>query len=108
MRVLTYIYNFLATHDFPTLLSDIHKLEWGHVAANVYTWLIILPVLIYLFWTKKYKLIAAIASLFLFLLLVQKTFAPGSQTISLHNLLIFLSGAIILVGLNIYLFFVRE
>ena len=107
-ELLNRIYDFLASHDFPTLLEAIRKLEWSQVAISVYTWLIVLPLLIYLLWTKKYKIITAIVSFFLFLLLIQKTLAPAGEALSLHDLLIFLSGAVVLIGLNLYLLFVRE
>ena len=43
-----------------------------------------------------------------FLVLIQKTISPASDTLSLHDLLIFLGGAVVLVGFNIYLIFVRQ
>jgi hypothetical protein len=102
------IYNFLAANDFPSLLEAIRHIEWSHVMRSPYTWLVILPILIYLFWTKKYKIITAAVSFFLFLLLIQKTLSPSSETLSLHDLLIFLSGTVVLIGLNLYLLFVRQ
>lgn len=107
-EALMHIYNFLAAHDFITILEDIRKLDWSRMARSVYTWLVIVPLLIYLLWTKKFKIITAVVSLFLFLLLIQKTLSPASDTLSLHNLLIFLSGAVVLIGLNLYMLFVRE
>ena len=107
-ELLNSILGFLAAHDFPTLLEAIRKLEWSQMAKSVYTWLIILPILTYLLWTKKFKIITAIVSLFLFVLLIQKTVSPSGETLSLHDLLIFLSGAIVLIGLNLYLLFLRE
>ncbi len=106
--LLRNIYDFLATYDFPTLLKAFDTLEWSQVARSVYTWLIALPILIFLLWTKKYKAIVAIASLFLFVLLIQRTFSPGGETLSLNDLFKFLGGAVALVGLNIYLIFVRQ
>jgi len=105
---LNRIYDFLATHDFPTLLGAIHDLEWRQVGRSAYTWLIVLPLLIYLLWTKKYKLITAIASFLLFLVLLQNTLSPAGDTLSLHDLLIFLAGASALVGLNLYMLFIRQ
>ena len=102
------ICDFLVANDFPTLLKAIRKLEWSQIAKSPYTWLIIVPLLIYLIWTKKYKILTALASFFLFLLLIQKTLAPAEESLPLHDLLIFLAGAIVLVGLNIYLLFVRQ
>ena len=107
-QLLNYIYDFLAKYDFPTLLESALKLEWSLIAKSAYTWLVVLPILIFLVWTKKYKIIAAIASFFLFLLLIQKTVSPAGDTLSLHDLLIFLGGAVVLVGFNIYLIFVRQ
>jgi hypothetical protein len=102
------IYNFLATHDFPTVLEAFRKLEWSQVIRSGYTWFIVLPILIFLLWTKKFKTIVALVSFFLFLVLVQKTLSPPGGTLSLHDLFIFLSGAVVLVGINLYLIFVRE
>ena len=107
-KVLNSIYDFLATHDFPTLLEAIRKLEWSQIVRSAYTWLIVLPLLIYLIWTRKYKTIAALTSFFLFLLLIQKTLSPTGDALSLHDLFIFLGGAVALVGFNIYLIFVRQ
>ncbi|MGA3117878.1 MAG: hypothetical protein ABSF90_26025 [Syntrophobacteraceae bacterium] len=102
------IYDFLAANDFPTLLEACRKLEWSQLARSAYTWLIVLPILIFLLWTKKFKILIAIASFFLFLLLLQKTMTHAGETLSLQDLLIFLSGAVALIGLNLYLFLVRE
>jgi hypothetical protein len=107
-EVLMHIYHFLAAHDFITILKEIHKLDWMLIASSVYTWLVVLPILTYLLWTRKFKRITALGSLFLFLLLIQKTLSPAGENLSLRNLLIFLSGAVALVGLNLYLLFVRE
>ena len=108
VKALHRIHDFLAANDFPSLLEAIRKLEWSHVTGSAYTWLIVLPILIYLFWTKKFKIISALVSLFLFLLLIQKTLSPVGETLSLHDLLIFLSGTVALVGINFYLIFVRQ
>jgi hypothetical protein len=102
------IYDFLAANDFPTLLEACRKLEWSQLARSAYTWLIVLPILIFLLWTKKFKILIAIASFFLFLLLLQKTMTHAGETLSLQDLLIFLSGAVALIGLNLYLLFIRE
>ncbi|HYA40842.1 MAG TPA: hypothetical protein VEF34_06040 [Syntrophobacteraceae bacterium] len=107
-KILNRIHDFLAANDFPSLLEAIRKLEWSHVIGSPYTWLIVLPILIYLFWTRKFKTITAVVSFFLFLLLVQKTLSPPGETLSLHDLLIFLSGTVALVGINLYLIFVRQ
>ena len=107
-ELLNYIYDFLAVNDFPTLLESARKLEWSLIAKSVYTWLLVLPILTFLIWTKKYKILSALASFFLFLLLVQKTVSPAGDTLSLHDLSIFLGGAVVLVGFNIYLIFVRQ
>ncbi len=107
-EVLNQIYDFLRSHDFPTLLEAIRKLEWSQVAKSPYAWFIIVPILTYLLWTKKYKTVTAIASFFLFLVLMQKTLASAGATLSLEDLLTFLSGAVVLVGLNLYLIFIRQ
>jgi hypothetical protein len=106
--LLNSIYDFLAANDFPTIINAFSKLEWSQMAKSAYTWFIILPLLTYLLWTKKYKIITSIASFFLFLLLIHKTLSSSGETLSLKDLLIFLSGTVALIGLNLYLLFLRE
>jgi hypothetical protein len=107
-QFLNSIYDFLAAHDFPTLLAAIRGLEWTQIARSFYTWLIILPLLTFLLWTKKFKILIAIGSFLLFLVLMQKYLSPAGDTLPLQDLLIFLAGAVALIGLNFYLLFVRE
>ena len=107
-EMLNHIFNFLVTHDFPTLLASIHEVKWDRVARSGYTWLIVLPVLIALVWTKSIKTIVALVSLFLFLLLVQHTLSPADGTVHLHDVVIFIGGAIACIGVNLYFIFVRQ
>ncbi len=105
---LKQIYDFLAAHDFPTLMEDMRQLEWSQITGNVYTWLITLPLLTFLVWTKKFKIIISLVTCGLFLLLVQRTLSPAGQTLAIHDLLVFLGGAVALIGINLYLLFIRE
>lgn len=102
------IYNFLASHDLPTVLQQIRKLDLAVVAKSIYTWLIVAPLCIYLLWTKKIKAIIALVSFFLFVLLAQKTLGQSSGQMDLHNVLVFIAGTVALIALNLYLLFVRE
>jgi hypothetical protein len=107
-QLLQSIHDFLTANDSATLLDAYRKVEWSQVARSPYTWFIILPLVIYLFWTKKYKIITAIVSFVLFLVLLQRTVASSSEMLSLHDLLIFVSGTVVLIGVNLYLIFVRQ
>lgn len=106
--LLNSIYNFLVTNNFPTVLASMNKLDWSHVAKSGYTWLIGLPILIALIWTKKIKTIVALASSLLFLLLVRGTLSTVNGALSLHDLMIFLAGAVALIGVNLYFIFIRQ
>jgi hypothetical protein len=108
MKYLDKIYNFLATNDFPTLLASMRELDWDRVLKSGYTWLVVLPVLGALIWTKSIKTIVALVSVFLFLLLVQHTLSPAKEALQLNDLLTFIGGAAALVGVNIYFSFIRQ
>ena len=107
-EALNNAYDFLAAHDFPTLLKTIHEIGWGQLAKNPYTWLIIVPLMTYLLWTKKYKMITALVSVCLFLLLAQRTLSPVGETLPLKDMLTFLGGTAGLIGVNIYLLFIKQ
>lgn len=106
--LLDSIVNFLAIHDLPSVLASIGELDWTRLAASGYTWLIGLPVLVMLIWTKSIKTIVALVSSFLFLLLVRNTLSPVDGALPLHDLLKFLAGAVLLVGVNLYFIFIRQ
>ena len=107
-ELLHRIYEFLLANDFPTLLEAFKKLEWKDVLRSSYTWMIALPVLVFLLWTKKFKIIISLVSLVAFMVLLKYTLAPAGETISLENILIFVGGAIALAGFNLYLLFIRD
>ncbi len=105
---LQHIIDVLAAYDFPTVLEAIRQLEWSEVAKSFYTWLIVLPLLTFLLWTKKFKALLCLISCVLFVVLVQRTIAPVGQTLALHDLFVFFGGAVALIGFNLYLIFIRE
>ncbi|MHC1729851.1 MAG: hypothetical protein AB9866_28260 [Syntrophobacteraceae bacterium] len=102
------IYEFLAANDFPTLLESVRQMEWKEVSRSIYTWLIALPLLVYLIWRKKVKTIVFLATSVLFIVLLQYTLSPPGQSLPLEDLLKFLGGAVALVGINFYMIFIRD
>jgi hypothetical protein len=107
-KILGYIYDFLAANDFSTVIAAFNKLDLSDIAKSVYTYMIILPILGFLLWTKRIKTIVALVSLFLFLLLIRNTISSTSETLSLHDLVTFLGGAVALIGVNLYFIFIRQ
>ncbi|MEN6440975.1 MAG: hypothetical protein ABFD97_20600 [Syntrophobacter sp.] len=102
------MYDFLAAHDFPTLMESMRQLDWRVVLKSGYTWLIALPIVVFVLWTKRFKILIALASMAGFLLLLQYTLPPTGEKIPLHDLLTFLGGSVALIGLNLYLLFIKE
>ena len=102
------IYDFLVANDFPTLVESLREMEWSHVLRSAYTWLISLPILIFLLWTKRFKVLIALASLGVFVVLLQSTLPPAGEKIPLNDLLTFLGGSFVLVMVNLYFILVRD
>lgn len=100
--------DFLAANDFPTLLEAFRHLSWKAVAMSPYTWLILLPLFTVLVWTKRFKFLVSIGSFFVFLYLLQTTLPAVDGKIPLHDLLVFLGGTLGLIGINVYLIFIKE
>ncbi|MFZ2446568.1 MAG: hypothetical protein WAW37_09430 [Syntrophobacteraceae bacterium] len=101
-------WDFLVTHDFPTMLEAIRQLRWGDILRNAYTWLVVLPVLVALLWTKSIKILVALLSLVAFLLLIQYTLPPAGDKIPLSDILTFLGGFAALAAINLYFIFIRD
>ena len=102
------VWDFLKVHDFPTFMESIRQLDWSYVLKSPYTWLIGLPILLLLIWTKRFKLLVGIASFGGFLLLIQYTMPPAGDQIALSDLLVFLGGAAAIVAVNLYFLLIRE
>lgn len=107
-QLLNRSYEFLRKYDFPTMLRAINKIEWRQAAVSPYTWLVVLPLMTFLLWTKRIKIIISIASFLAFSLLIGNNLSPAGETLSLHNVLVFLVGAAAVIGLNVYLIFIRQ
>ncbi|MGC9195828.1 MAG: hypothetical protein ACP5IL_10290 [Syntrophobacteraceae bacterium] len=107
-EILTQIYQYMASHDIQTLSRQISNLDMATLATSIYTWVIGVPILICLLWTKKFKLIIAFATFCLFLVLLQKTIMNSGDKVNLQNVLSFVGGTTALIALNLYLFFIRQ
>ncbi len=107
-EVWTHIHNFLVTQSIPTILREIQNGGLMVLAKSVYAWLVAGSIVIYLLWTRKFKAIIALASLVLFVLLIQKTLAQPGNQLDLTNVLLFIGGTTALIGFNLYLLFVRD
>ncbi len=102
------IFEYLKANDFPTILESIRQLEWSVVSRSIYTWMIALPIIIFLVWRKKVKTIVFLATSILFILLLQTTLSPPGESLPLEDLLKFLGGAVVLLGVNFYMIFIRD
>jgi len=102
------IHNFLVNHDFPTLIIALRGLDWTEVARSGYTWLIVVPTVTFLLWTKRIKTTVALVSVFFFVLLIQKTLSPATGSLALNDLVTFLGGAVVIIGINLYMVFIRQ
>jgi hypothetical protein len=99
--------NFLVTYDSHKISDLMSNLNWERVIRNPYVWLIGLSSLGYLVYKKAYKSIILIASVGVFLYLVQVTLPPSGQSIPLDKLLTFIGGCLFLGVLNLYFLFMR-
>lgn len=102
------VYNFFVTNDFPTLLEHLRGMEWNVILRSVYTWMIIVPFMGLLIWTKSVKTIVAIVSLGLFVVLLKTSLAPAGEAMPLHDLLMFMLGTFSLAAVNLYFLFIRQ
>lgn len=105
---LTRILQFMASHDTETIARQLANLDMSMIATNIYTWVIGVPLVIYLLWTKKFKIIIAFVSFCLFLVLLQHTIMNSGNKVDLKNVLSFIAGTTALIGLNLYLFLIRQ
>jgi hypothetical protein len=107
-EILTQIIQYMASHNTETLSRQLSTLDMATLTNNIYTWVIGVPILIYLLWTKKFKTIIAFVTFCLFLILMQHTIMNSGNKVDLQNVLSFIGGTAALIGINLYMLFIRQ
>lgn len=112
MEIFNTIYEglakFLADYDAHKMAEVIRTLDWGKLLSESTTWFIVLPPVLLLVWRKAYRFLLLLASLVVFVFLLQYTLPPAGQSMPLNKLLEFIGGTMVLVVVNLYFLLMRE
>jgi hypothetical protein len=99
--------NFLKENDITTLAQNARSLDWGQVVTNPLFWLVLIVFLAWVVWKKQFKLLLLLASAGAFVFLLQVSLPPSGDKIELNSLIKFLGGAVVIIGLNLYVFLIK-
>ncbi len=99
---------FLSQNDLPTLVRSLRDVDWAETTRSPVFWMVTLLVLVVLVWRKLIRLIIFMASVWAFLMLLPYVIPPEEGAIPLRDLLVFVGGTLMLVVINLYVFFMRE
>jgi len=99
--------SFLAEYDSQKITEIFRELDWQEALHNPFLWVVGLPLMAYLVWKRRFHALLLIFSLFAFVALLLNVLPTKGQPIPLSDIVMFVSGSIALVVLNLYFFFVR-
>jgi|PlaIllAssembly_1097288.scaffolds.fasta_scaffold1059867_2 hypothetical protein len=99
---------FLLEWDLLKVQEAVRDLDWGKVLATPAVWLVSVPVLGYMVWKRKFRMMLLLASLLVFTLMLPQMMPADGETIPFSKLILFLGGTLALVLINLYFLFVRR
>ncbi len=102
------IKKFLAEYDLPKIQEVVRNLDWGKVLSTPEVWFVAVPVLGYLVWKRKFRLMLFFASLAVFTFLLPNVLPAAGEAVPLPKLLMFLGASLGLVLINLYFLMVRR
>lgn len=100
--------HFLEEYNSQKIIELIRTVDWRGLAVNPLAWFIFLLLMGYVVWRRKIRPLILACSVVAFVFLLQYTLPAAGGSIPLADLIKFLAGVLGLVGLNVYLFFIRD
>jgi len=102
------VVRFLTEYDLNKIMDILSGVDRQEVLLSPFTWLVSVPLLVYLIVRRHYRILLVGISAAVFVFFLQTRFPPAGETIPLSKLLEFLGVAIGIIGVNVYLLFIRD
>jgi hypothetical protein len=99
---------FLLEYDLLKIQEAVRDLDWGKVLATPAVWLVSVPVLGYMVWKRKFRMMLLLGSLLAFTLMLPQMMPTAGENIPFPKLILFLGGTLALVLINLYFLLVRR
>jgi len=99
--------SFLAEYDSRKITELSRELDWQEALHSPFLWLVGFPLVSYLIWKRRFHTLLLIFSLVAFVALLLNVLPTAGEPIPLSDIVLFISGSIALVVVNLYFFFVR-
>ncbi len=103
-----HVIRFLTNWDFPSLLHALRQLDPKEVAHNPVVWIVGVLVVVLMIWRKMFRLFLLLCSFVAFLFLLQATVGSPGESMPLRDVLTFVGGSLILIGVNLYFLLMRD
>ncbi|HAA03929.1 MAG TPA: hypothetical protein DCE18_11205 [Syntrophobacteraceae bacterium] len=99
---------FLLEYDLLRIQEEVRNLDWSKVLSNPVVWFVSVPLLGYMIWKRKFRMILLFASMLVFTLMLPHMMPGAGEAIPFPKLILFLGGTLALVLINLYFAFVRR
>jgi hypothetical protein len=107
-KLFSQLWEFIKTYDILKILQIIRSINWIELAKSPITWAVVAVALLVIVLTKRYKYIIVLLSVVAFAFLIDKTLPTQLENVELKNIVGFFVGAVVIVGIDFYLLFIRE
>ncbi len=99
---------FLLEYDLLKIQEEFRNLDWGKVLSTPAVWFVSIPLVGYMVWKRKFRMMLLLASLLVFTLMLPHMMPGTGEDIPFSKLLLFLGGTLALVLINLYFVFIRR
>ena len=99
---------FLKTYDLNKIVELLRKLDWQELLLSPWLWAAAVLLSGFVIWKRRLSLLILAVSFCAFVWLLQDTLPESGKSIPLNKMLQFIGGAVVLLGINLYFFFIRE
>ncbi len=99
---------FLSTYDARRIVQAMQDVDWQEQLTNPFAWLVSIVILAYSIWKRDIRFLVLIGSFIGFVVMCEMKLPEPGAPIALDDILAFMGGAIGLIVLNGYFFFIRE
>ncbi len=99
---------FLLEYDLVKIQEAVRNLDWGKVLSTPEVWFVAVPVLGYMVWKRKFRMMLFMASMVVFVVMLPHVMPAGNEAVPFEKLILFLGVTLALVLVNLYFLFVRR
>lgn len=107
-KILLKVWEVIKYYDINEVINFLHSIRWSDLLKSPVTWIICALGFSAIVISKRYRYVVFFLSVVAMILLIDKALPSNLENVGFKNFFGFLFGALFIVCLNIYIFFIRD